>query len=264
MIEPDVITEISESEGISWTVIEKDYFLTLLLEGISQNSPAKRMFIFKGGTALRKAYIPNYRYSEDLDFTLGKTLASDEIRNSIESALDYLKNEHNAEFRIKDYNSKSHFTDVKVQFVGLKGSRNIITFDLSPKEVVVDEPQERTISNPYYGKRFSLLTYTLEEIVAEKLRSMLQRTRVRDYYDVWYLLSKKKNGLDLGKIRKIFLKKVEYKEIPFSGKEQLLDKGRLEQVKAYYSSQLAHQINGLPEFGKMSKELEHEINALDI
>ncbi len=264
MIESTVITEISKSENISWAVIEKDYFLTLLLEGISQNPPSKKTFVFKGGTALRKVYVHNYRHSEDLDFTLRKTLSSEEICDSLESVFAYLKDEYNGEFRIKDFNSKSYFTDVKVQFVGLKGSKNIITFDLSPKEVIVDEPQERAIFNPYYEKSFSMPTYPLEEIVAEKLRSMLQRTRVRDYYDVWYLLSKKKNELNLKKMREIFLKKVEYKKISFTGKEQLLDPGKLEQTKAYYKSQLAHQINDLPDFRKMSEELEREINSLDL
>jgi predicted nucleotidyltransferase component of viral defense system len=245
-------------------VIEKDYFLTLLLEGISHVPLSSETFVFKGGTAIRKAYIRNYRYSEDLGFTLTKALSSDEIRDSLESALAFIKNEHNADFRIRDYNSKSHFTDVKVQFVGLKGSKNSISLDLSPNEVIVDEPKIQAIFNPYYGKKFSVPTYTLEEIVAEKLRSMLQRIRVRDYYDVWYLLSKKRNELDMKKIRKIFLKKIEYKKIAFAGKDQFMDKHRLEQTEAYYATQLAHQISDLPDFRTMAKELESEIGLLDL
>jgi len=264
MINPNTITQISEAEGVSWAVVEKDYFLTLLLEGVAQTSLLKRTFVFKGGTALRKSYIVGYRYSEDLEFTLRKNPGQRELRGALESALEYLEREHNAEFRIKNFNSKSYFTDIKVQFTGLKRTKSIIAFDLSPDEIIVEEPRERTVFNPYYGKEFSIPTYTLDEIVAEKMRSLLQRTRVRDYYDVWYLLTKKKKELDGKKIRKIFLKKAEYKKIRFTGKEQLLDKDKLEQARAYYEAQLGSQIKNLPPFGRISEELESAIKALDL
>ena len=262
MITSDIITQISEDEGISWAVVEKDYFLTLLLEGVACTPFLKEMLVFKGGTALRKTYFPKYRYSEDLDFTLRKTLAPQEIRGALESALEYLKNEHNAEFRIRGFNSKSYFTDIKVQFPGLKRAKSILTFDLSPEEVIVEEPSERAVFNPYYNKKFSLPVYTLDEIVAEKLRSLLQRTRVRDYYDVWYLLTKKE--VDKKRIGKIFLKKVDYKKIRFAGKEQFLEKGRLGQAEAYYQTQLGNQIKDLPPFAQVSRELEEAINALPL
>ncbi len=34
------------------------------------NSPLRDRLAFKGGTALKKIYAPDYRFSEDLDFTL--------------------------------------------------------------------------------------------------------------------------------------------------------------------------------------------------
>ena len=264
MINPNTITQISEAEGVSWAVVEKDYFLTLLLEGVAQTPLLKQTLVFKGGTALRKIYLKNYRYSEDLDFTMRKALGREELRGALESAREYLEREHNAEFRIKNFNSKSYFTDVKVQFTGLKRTKNIIAFDLSPDEIIVEEPRERIVFNPYYEKEFSIPVYTLDEIVAEKMRSLLQRTRVRDYYDVWYLLTKKKKELDGKNIRKIFLKKTEYKKIRFTGKEQLLDKDKLEQAGAYYEAQLGSQIKNLPSFGKISEELESAINALHL
>ncbi len=47
---------------------------------------------FKGGTCLRKIYIKDYRFSDDLDFTLLDDISLDDlkkkIRNSIEAARD--------------------------------------------------------------------------------------------------------------------------------------------------------------------------------
>jgi hypothetical protein len=50
-------------------VLEKDYCLSWFLVGMSA-TPLKDILAFKGGTAIKKCYIPDYRFSEDLDFTL--------------------------------------------------------------------------------------------------------------------------------------------------------------------------------------------------
>lgn len=263
MILPNVITRISKDAGVSWGIVEKDYFLTLLLDGISHEPSLKENLVFKGGTALRKVYFKNYRYSEDLDFTLRQALQGKEIRRAFERVFDYLKREYNAEFRIRDFDSKPHFTDARIQFTGLKGGRNTIAVDLTADELLTDEAVELPVINPYYKRKFSISAYSLDEIVAEKLRSLLQRTRVRDYYDVWFLLTRKNKKLDAGKARKIFLEKLAYKKLTFMGKEQLLDKDKLGQAQAYYASQLGNQLKRpLPPFGKIKRELEKKIGAL--
>ena len=37
-------------------------------------------------------------------------------------------------------------------------------------------------------EEYELLCYTLEELIVEKLRCVMQRMQPRDYYDIWYLL----------------------------------------------------------------------------
>lgn len=263
MILPGVITKISRKDGIGWGIVEKDYFLTLLLDGISHEPRLKEGFVFKGGTALRKIYFKNYRYSEDLDFTLRQALPGRELSGALDSVMEYLRREYNADFRIRDFDSKPHFTDARIQFAGLNGGRNTIAVDIGADEKIMDNVVEMPIINPYYEAKFSVKTYSLEEIAAEKLRSLLQRTRVRDYYDVWFLLTQKKKRLDAKKIRKIFLEKMAYKKLVFKGKEQLLDREKLEQAKAYYTSHLGNQLKRpLPPFEKMKKELEERIRAV--
>jgi predicted nucleotidyltransferase component of viral defense system len=38
----------------------------------------------------------------------------------------------------------------------------------------------------------SLHAYSIEEILVEKLRSLYQRARARDYYDIYHLLNRKR------------------------------------------------------------------------
>ena len=55
--------------GLPWEVIERDYMLSWMLAGIAANAILKDALAFKGGTALKKCYFGEYRFSEDLDFT---------------------------------------------------------------------------------------------------------------------------------------------------------------------------------------------------
>lgn len=262
MILPGVITKISRKDDISWGIVEKDYFLTLLLDAVSHEPLLKESLVFKGGTALRKIYFKSYRYSEDLDFTLRKALPGRKLIGALDSAMEYLRREYNADFRMRDFDSKPHFTDARIQFAGLNGGRNTIALDIGADEAIVDTAGEMPVMNPYYELKFSVHVYSLEEIAAEKLRSLLQRTRVRDYYDLWFLLTQKKKRLDTKKIRKVFFEKMACKKLVFKGKEQLLDREKLEQAQAYYVTQLGNQMKRLPPFERIKKELEERICAI--
>jgi predicted nucleotidyltransferase component of viral defense system len=59
----------SGGERIPEAVIERDYVLAWLLTGLADH-PLREVLAFKGGTALRRCWFENYRFSEDLDFTL--------------------------------------------------------------------------------------------------------------------------------------------------------------------------------------------------
>ncbi len=63
----------AQNRDIKWETVEQDYVLSWALKGISQIPMLKKNLVFKGGTALKKMYFGDYRFSQDLDF---KTLAS--------------------------------------------------------------------------------------------------------------------------------------------------------------------------------------------
>lgn len=55
--------------GTPFWVLEKDYALGYLLSGMAQTPALHDTLVLKGGTALRKFYFADYRFSEDLDFS---------------------------------------------------------------------------------------------------------------------------------------------------------------------------------------------------
>ena len=70
MIKPGDIQNKARRIGVRDQQIEKDYILSWILQGISQHKQLSTSIIFKGGTVLKKVYFEDYRFSEDLDFTL--------------------------------------------------------------------------------------------------------------------------------------------------------------------------------------------------
>jgi len=64
----------AETAGVPPETIEKDYFIELMLFYFAKDSKLKEKLIFRRGTALRKIYFSDYRFSEDLDFLVERTI----------------------------------------------------------------------------------------------------------------------------------------------------------------------------------------------
>jgi predicted nucleotidyltransferase component of viral defense system len=70
MIKPGEIQQKARKVGVRDQQIEKDYVLSWILQGIANHEKLSQEIVFKGGTVLKKVYFKDYRFSEDLDFTL--------------------------------------------------------------------------------------------------------------------------------------------------------------------------------------------------
>lgn len=75
------------TKTISVKSLEKNYVLSWVLIGITKSKMTNTL-CFKGGTALKKIYFPNYRFSEDLDFTLLTDISIEEIEKMLRNVFD--------------------------------------------------------------------------------------------------------------------------------------------------------------------------------
>ena len=75
--------------GLQSYVVERDYLLSWVLAGISAVPELRETLVFKGGTALKKCYFGDYRFSEDLDFSgLKDVPTGDDLAKAILRACD--------------------------------------------------------------------------------------------------------------------------------------------------------------------------------
>ena len=105
MIKPGEIQNKARVVGVRDQQIEKDYMLSWILQGISQHEKLSKAIAFKGGTVLKKVYFENYRFSEDLDFTLlYSDINNEQIFEWFAAVFEYIKEEANIPLEIIENN----------------------------------------------------------------------------------------------------------------------------------------------------------------
>lgn len=83
MIRSAEIRRIAGAARVEPRIVELDYALGWALRGIASNEYLSKRLVFKGGTCLRKCYFPDYRFSEDLDFTAIQWFAWEELEEAV-------------------------------------------------------------------------------------------------------------------------------------------------------------------------------------
>jgi predicted nucleotidyltransferase component of viral defense system len=158
---------------------EKDYFLAVVSKLINESELGSKL-VFKGGTALHHCYLPQMRFSEDLDFTAPERNVTVEGVQKVLEAPDYLA------IREKDV-TQATIRIRKLQYSGVLDTPNSIKVDIDIVQNVVLPPQQLPYSN-VWGLDVTVNVMDIREICAEKIRAMSERARYRDFYD-FYLIA---------------------------------------------------------------------------
>lgn len=267
MIKPGEIQNKARKIGVRDQQIEKDYILSWILQGIAQHEQLSPAIVLKGGTVLKKVYFEDYRFSEDLDFTLlDNDLTNEQIFEWFSELFKFIKEEANIPLEIIDDNEHEdggiNFYINYVGPLGGLGANKKVKVDISRSEKMEFEPVVQDVFLGYTDQEeHQLLCYSLEEVLVEKLRSVMQRMQARDFYDIWYLLEIHKMDIDFYIAE--FRAKCESKELDpaefFAKLEQ-----RLPQYKGRWQRSMGDQIQDLPDFDQVERETLRHLRELDL
>lgn len=265
MIRQAEIQKIANQAKVRDTQIEKDYAITWILIGVAKHQLLSNVLAFKGGTVLKKCYFQEYRFSEDLDFTLLDSRISNEtLQTAFQEVANYLKEEVNMEISIFEFaEHKTENINFYLNYIGpLGGSGNnkSVKVDISKNEVLQFQTKMRPIFNIYADQIASdLQCYSLEEVIVEKLRSLLSRTQPRDFYDLWYLTEIAE--YELYRYKMEFEEKCKNKNVFPENLEERLEKV-IPIFKTKWKQSIQDQIQNLPEFEQVSRELGKHFRKL--
>ncbi len=260
MIKPGEIDKIAQKQGVRSTQIAKDYAISWMLWGISQNPFLKSVMAFKGGTCLKKVYFESYRYSEDLDFTLcNDTVPDESILVNINAVCQRIYLATRMQFAVVADSFEVHESTksikFRVEYKGPHGGTDSIKVDITRGEKLVFEPEERPIFHPYSDtmEEFKMVVYSLKEVLVEKAVALMGRTVPRDLYDFHFLTAKE--GLALKDVYIEFVTKAVHKgHNPKSFLEKVTAKEAT--YKRDWETSLAAQVKrqDLPEFKMVWRE----------
>lgn len=274
-----------KKNGLTFETVQQDYLLSWILCGLYEHSALKENLIFKGGTALKKCYFGNYRFSEDLDFSVISSIPRKEkLLISIIEACKIAEQKMNefAEVRLiieryeekDDHPFEQEAFKVRAQFPWHREPLTSAKIEITMEETIIFPPITKKILHPYDEKiDTSIQTYCLEEIVLEKLRAILQKTkklheegrdrsRTRDYYDLWRIFITFESSLYFENFPTLLQKKCDLKKVRFAGAESFFDPVMMETVRRTWKQWLGNLVSDLPDCSLVISELRTKLESL--
>ncbi len=273
MISAELIGRIAGDHRVESGIVEKDYVLSKALSALSGLDELQNSLVFKGGTALKKCYYPDWRYSEDLDFTATRPITSEAVRTLFEQVTTEVGDVFGMSMRVIEYSqyprgaAESVSAQLKLGYDGplrkTSGFKNNVRVDIAFSERLVKDPVRKPLIPTYPDDPATTLqVYALEEIVAEKLRSILQRGKSRDYYDVWVLLKQYKKDIVVDEVLSILQKKCKFKGMTDPSVADFFSPDRVNEAAPFWERGLAHQVDQLPAFDSVVSELRGIITQI--
>ena len=247
-------------------VIERDYVLAWFLTGLAGH-PLRKVLAFKGGTALRRCWFKDYRFSEDLDFTLARAITLEEILAGLNEI--YIAVETACGLRIafdrQDRHGHQNSHTFYLRYQGPLPAPNDVKVDITINEVLCYPLADRPIMRIYDGfgdlpAGPTLKVYAIEEIVVEKLLALSDRARnePRDLYDLWYLFNS--TDLRVSEMRAELDAKLAHRQRVVAGMEQAVA-AKEDRLRRLWPVRLAHQMSHLPAFDEVFREVLRVIRA---
>ncbi len=247
MISIEEIKKISKLKGINnMGNAEKDYLLDIALLSISRNT--KDELVFKGGTCLYKFYKLD-RFSEDIDFTLKKHLDIGNLTKKI--IIDFNSFGIEAEIKSKKVVRNSTMITIRTRgplYRGTSQSFSCIRIDINHKSEINTATRTAKYISPYQDiPSYTLNIMQAKEILAEKIRAIMTRSKARDIYDLWFLMGQ---GVEFDE--KLTEEKLKFYKEKWDAKE-FADK--IGMRKAIWNNELRCLLPNVPDFQKTRESI---------
>lgn len=199
-----IIDEVANSSGVRRDVLEKDYYVTLMLKELA-DKPNQGYAYFKGGTALYKALRSIRRFSEDIDLTVyvedcpTPSQAKKRLENASLKFNCLLKGEteenrrgsitclyvYDSLYQLDENDALQRFGKVRVEATSFTISEPTQGIEIAPHLYELCGEDRRKILRENYGVQpFIVQTISLERIFIDKVFAAEFYYVRNEYFDV--------------------------------------------------------------------------------
>lgn len=196
--------ELEDKYNLNYYESLQRFMFERILERISV-SEYQDNFILKGGLLLAAMFGVENRTTKDMDTTItGIDISKDKMINVLNKILSINLND-GVKFdivSITDIREEDEYGGNKYHITGRVNSTKVnLEIDISTGDKVT--PKELKFKYPLLFEDRSILinSYNIETILAEKIETVLRRgkynSRMKDYYDVYFFLTKLRNEINI-------------------------------------------------------------------
>ncbi|HZV00753.1 MAG TPA: nucleotidyl transferase AbiEii/AbiGii toxin family protein [Planctomycetota bacterium] len=278
------IQNAAKAGPVTQIVVERDYVQSYVLHGVSRTPLLRDTLVFKGGTALKKVHLGDYRFSEDLDFTALDAPKGAALERELQSAIAEAQKaaqQHGATvLTIERYEEKEpHPTGqeafkIRAQLPWQKKPAVPVFIEVTHDEPVLLPPIALPVGHGYEEElETTLRCYTLEEIAAEKLRATRQtlakleakgwaRSRARDFFDLWNLARLPEGRIAWAKVRDILPQKCTHRNVAIATLADVFDERLLAEVRKGWKASLGPFVPSLPDVEEVLRGTREALERL--
>src|SRR5919108_2293657 len=239
MIGRGEIDSMAEKLGVHASAIQRDYVHGWLLALLYSSSALADRLVLKGGNCLRKGYFEHARYSRDLDFTTPTSISNEELGRELNAICRVVVDRAGVVFdttRTRVENKRradadKSISEARLYFRDFYGKEDEVVLGVRLDVTQFDRThlpiQGLALIHPYSDSnvcRANIQCVKLEEILATKMRCLLQRRHIADLFDLVYAtLIAREIEIDRSELLSTFFKITIFQSAPRIAKGLLID-----------------------------------------
>ena len=244
-----VAKEMENKYALNYYEILQRYMFERVLERISISN-YRDNFILKGGLLLSAMFGINNRMTKDMDATImGIDISKNKMVSILNEILSIDLNDW-VKFdivKVTDIRKDDEYGGNKYHIIGKIDNIKInLEIDISTGDKVTPRELKFKYHLLFEDRSILISSYNIETILAEKIETILRRgkynSRMKDYYDIYFFLTKLKNDIDMKilkeAINNTFTKResLQYLEDYEEIIESIINSRRIEKLWAIYSN----------------------------
>lgn len=191
-----LIRNMSKDKKINAQILLRNYMLERLLERIAV-SKYRDEFILKGGMLVAAMVGIDTRSTMDMDATIkGQAVNKDNIENILNEivALDIGDNVKMFLKGIEEIRDEAEYPGLRASIqTEFDGITNMLKLDMTTGDMIVPKEITYEFKLMFEDRILKVKAYNIETVLAEKIETIITRstanTRMRDYYDVYIIMT---------------------------------------------------------------------------
>lgn len=201
MISRSEIEAAAQRFDIHTSNVQRDYVHGWILSRLFSRSQLSGSLVLKGGNAFRKGYFEDSRYSRDLDFSTGSRISPEDLGRELNQVCAETEASTGVRFDLartrvepkRNADEEKQISEARLYFEDFYGVDSEVVLsvrlDVTQFDRIHLPVQQRQLIHPYSDQErcsSMIRCVKLEELLASKMRCLLQRKHIADLFDLVY------------------------------------------------------------------------------